>query len=125
MDIDKAMADSEERILDQIPNRKILHAVPLSFIIDNDPVLGRPHGMKGTKLEVESLFITCFEQHLNDLVSAIESTGIAVDDVMASPLAGSLVMITKAQKRAGCVLVNIGAENSLYRCVRKQHSSFG
>ena len=29
---------------------------------------------------------------------------------MASPLAGSLVMLSKAQKRAGCVLANIGAE---------------
>ena len=110
VDIDKAMVDSEERMQDQIPNRKVLHAIPLSFKIDGEPVLGRPHGMKGTKLEVESLFITCFEQHLNDLVSAIESTGIAVDDVMASPLAGSLVMVTKAQKRAGCVVANIGAE---------------
>lgn len=29
---------------------------------------------------------------------------------MASPLAASFVMLTKAQKRAGCVLANIGAE---------------
>ncbi|MCD5382387.1 MAG: cell division protein FtsA [Candidatus Pacebacteria bacterium] len=110
VDIDKAMQDSEERILEQIPNRKILHAVPLSFTVDGETVLGRPHGMKGTKLEVESLFITTLEQHLNDLVAAIESIGIVVDDVMASPLAGSLVMLSKAQKRAGCVLANIGAE---------------
>lgn len=110
IDIDKAMADSEERIQEKIPNRKILHAIPLSFSIDNEKILGRPHGLKGTKFEVESLFITCFEQHLNDLMSAIESTGIAVEDVMASPLAGSLVMLTKAQKRAGCVLANVGAE---------------
>ena len=110
VDIDKAMADSEERIQEKVPNRKILHAIPLSYTIDNEKVLGRPHGMKGTKLEVESLFITCFEQHINDLMSAIESTGIVVDDVMASPLAGSLVMLGKAQKRAGCVLANIGAE---------------
>lgn len=110
IDIDKAMADSEERIEEKVPNRKILHAIPLSYTIDNEKVLGRPHGMKGTKLEVESLFITCFEQHINDLMSAIESTGIVVDDVMASPFAGSLVMLTKAQRRAGCVLANIGAE---------------
>ncbi len=110
IDVEKAMADSEERIQDKIPNRKVLHAIPLSFSVDNEKALGRVVGLKGTKLEVESLFITCFEQHLNDLVSAIESTGIAVDDVMASPLAGSLVMLTKAQKRAGCVLANIGAE---------------
>lgn len=110
IDTDKALEDSEERIEDKIVNRKILHAIPLAYSIDGVPVYGRPYGMKGTKLEVESLFITCFEQHLNDLVEAIESTGIAVDDVMASPLAGSLVMLTKAQKRAGCVLANIGAE---------------
>lgn len=110
VDIDKAIADSEERIEGKIPNRKILHAIPLTYTIDNEKVLGRPHGMKGTKLEVETLFITCFEQHINDLMSAIESTGIAVDDVMASPLAGSLVMLNKAQRRAGCVLANVGAE---------------
>lgn len=109
-DIEKAMVDSEERILDKIPNRKILHGIPLGFSIDGEKVLGRPHGMKGTKLEIESLFVTCFEQHLNDLVQAVESTGIVVDDIMASPIAGSLVMLTKAQKRAGCILANIGAE---------------
>lgn len=110
IDIDKALADSEERVQEEIPNRKILHAIPLSYWIDGERVLGRPFGMKGTKLEIETLFITAFEQHLNDLVNAIESIGISVDDVMASPLAGSLVMLTKAQKRAGCVLANIGAE---------------
>lgn len=110
VDVDKAVTDSEEFIIDQIPNRKILHAIPLSFSVDGEKVMGRPHGMKGTKLEVETLFVTSFEQHLNDLVAAIESIGIAVEDVMASPLAGSLVMLTKAQKRAGCVLANIGAE---------------
>ncbi len=110
VDIDKAVEDSEESIIGQIPNRKILHAVPLSYTIDGEKVLGRPHGMKGTKLAVETLFITTFEQHLNDLVGAIEGVGIRVEDVMASPLAGSLVMLSRAQKRAGCVLANIGAE---------------
>ena len=109
-DLDKAMQDSEERVQEHIPNRKILHAIPLSFSVDNEPVMGRPHGLKGTKLEVESLFITTYEQHLHDLVNAIENVGIVVEDVMAAPLAASFVMLTKAQKRAGCVLANIGAE---------------
>ncbi len=110
VDVDKALEDSEERIGDRIPNRKILHAIPITYAIDGEKVLGRPHAMRGTKLEVDSLFITCFEQHLTDLVRTVESLGIHVDDVMASPLASSLVMLTKAQKRAGCVLANIGAE---------------
>lgn len=109
-DIDKAVASSEESIQEKIPNRKVIHAIPLHFTVDGERVHGRPQDLKGTKLEVDILFVTAFEQHLNDLVSAIESIGIKVDDVMASPLAGSLVMLTKAQKRAGCVLANIGAE---------------
>lgn len=110
VDIEKAMQDSEERIVEHIPNRKILHAIPLTYKVDGELVLGKPHGMHGTKLEIETLFITTFEQHLNDLISAIETTGIVVEDIMTSPLAASFVMLSKAQKRAGCVLANIGAE---------------
>lgn len=109
-DIDKAVEASEISIRERIPNRKIVHEIPLQYTVDNEQVFGRPHDLKGTKLEVDVLFVTAFEQHLNDLVETIESIGIKVDDVMASPLAGSLVMLTKAQKKAGCVLANIGAE---------------
>ena len=106
------MADSEERIMDHIPNRRILHSIPLRYLIDNTEVLGRPQGLKGTKLEVDSLFITTFEQHVNDLIATIESLGVYVEDVIASPLAASFVMLSKAQKRAGCILANIGSETT-------------
>ncbi|MBP6881192.1 MAG: cell division protein FtsA [Candidatus Pacebacteria bacterium] len=111
-DLEKVMQDSEDRILDHIPNRRILHPIPLRYLIDGTEVLGRPQGLKGTKLEVDSLFITTFEQHVNDLISVIEGLGIYVEDIIASPLAASFVMLSKAQKRAGCVLTNIGAETT-------------
>ncbi len=110
IDIEKAAQDSEDRIIDHIPNRKIIHAIPLRYRIDGELVLGKPQGMRGTKLEVDTLFVTTFEQHLNDLIGAVEHTGIYVEDVMASPLAASFVLLSKAQRRAGCILANIGAE---------------
>lgn len=109
-DVAKAIQDSEERISDHIPNRKILHDVPINFTLDGEQVLGRPSGRRGTKLEVDALFITVIEQHINDLISAVEAAGVAVEDVMASPLAAGFILLSKAQKRAGCVLINIGAE---------------
>ena len=111
-DLEKVMQDSEERIMDHIPNRQILHSIPLLYRVDGATVLGRPQGLKGTKLEIESLFITSYEQHINDLISAVESAGVQVDDIIASPLAASFVLLSKAQKRAGCVLANIGAETT-------------
>ena len=91
-------------------NRKIIHTIPISYKIDNKIVLGRPIGMKGIKLEVKTLFITCLEHHLNDLIDTVEDLGIEVTNIMASPLAGSLAILNKTQKIAGCVLANIGSE---------------
>ncbi len=111
LDVEKAGEASEDAIpKPAIVNRKILTAVPLRYSIDGREILGRPAGMKGVKLEVETLFITCLEQHLNDLVEAVENIGIKVRDVIASPLAASIVTLSKAQKIAGCVLANIGSE---------------
>mgnify|MGYP001950317144 CR=1 FL=1 len=111
LDVQNVLSKSEENIQSKIVNRKVLHVVPLRYKVDGSEILGaRPVGLKGSKLEVETLFITCFEQHLNDLIQTVEENGIEVEDVMASPLAGSLVTLTKTQKIAGCVLTNIGAE---------------
>lgn len=109
-DINKALEECETKISERIINRKVIHAIPLRYKLDGKVVLGQPHGMKGSKFEVEVLFITCLEQHLNDLIQTVEEVGVEVEDVIASPLAGSFVTLSKTQKIAGCVLANIGAE---------------
>jgi cell division protein FtsA len=111
-DLAKVMEDSEERIADHIPNRRIMHSIPLRYLVDGQEVLGRPQGLKGTKLELDSLIITAYEQHINDLIKVVEGIGVYVEDVYASPLAASFVMLSKAQKKAGCVLTNIGSETT-------------
>lgn len=110
LDVERAMDASEESARGRLTNRRILHTVPISYSIDGAEVLGRPQGMKGSKLAVETLFVTCLEQHVADLVEAVEGADVSVADTMASPLAGSIVTVTNAEKRAGCVLANIGAE---------------
>jgi len=91
-------------------NRKIIHTIPIAYRIDSRTVMGRPQGMKGLKLETRILFVSALEQHLNDLIAAVGDAGIIVEDVMAAPIAASLVTLNKAQKVAGVVLANIGAE---------------
>jgi cell division protein FtsA len=66
--------------------------------------------MKGLRLEIDHLYVTCLAQHEAALVEAVEAADIEVVDQMASPLAGSYVLLTNDQKLKGCVLANIGAE---------------
>ena len=110
LDIEKATEAAQTSVAKELLNRRVLHTIPLSYKIDGKDVMGRPHGMKGAKLEVDVLFVTYLEQHLSELVAAVEEADIEVKDIMAAPLAGSFVTLTKAQKMAGCVYADIGAE---------------
>ena len=108
--IERAQRESEKQASAKLVNRTVIHTIPLEYKVDGVPVLGQPLGLQGTKLSVETLIVTLLSQHYDDLVEALEAAGVEVDGVMASPLAASLVTLTKAQKTAGVVLANIGAE---------------
>ncbi len=111
-DVSRALEASESALSPSILlNRKIIHRIPLYYSIDGVKILGRsPIGMKGARLSVETIFITCLERHINDLVSAVREAGMEVEDVVAAPIAASFVALTKMQKRVGCILANIGSE---------------
>ena len=110
-DVEQAILAAEESIPGVLmQNRKIIYSIPTLWKLDGKQVLGRVLGMKGIKLENKALFVSCIESHLDDLVEAVETAGVDVLDVVASPIAASFVTLSKSQKIAGCVLANIGAE---------------
>lgn len=113
LDVRRAIEDSEKELPNNyIQNRKIIHTIPLEYKIDGKKVLGRPQGLKGARLEARVLYITCQAHHLSDLMLAFEEIDLEIEDVIAAPMASSLVTLGKTQKIAGCVLANIGAENT-------------
>ena len=113
LDVDKASEAAEKAIPTALSvNHKIINSIPIETRLDGKPVLGRVEGMRGSELSIKILFITCLEHHLEDLIRAVEGAGVEVVDVVAGPIATSFVTLSKKQKRAGCMLLNIGAETS-------------
>ena len=110
LDVEKAGKAAHEAATPGFLNRQILHSIPVEYRIDGNKVLGSPLGMKGVRLEVDYLFVTCLSQHKEALSKAVEGADIEVIDLMASPLAGSYVLLEGDQKMKGCLLANIGAE---------------
>lgn len=108
-DVERAYRACETN-LSNAANKRILHTIPISYTLDGKAIYGRPGGMKGLKLESQSLVVTCLDQHLNDLIRSVEEAGVEVIDACAAPIAASFVALTKAQRMAGCILANIGAE---------------
>ncbi|MAZ40792.1 hypothetical protein CL654_01605 [bacterium] len=111
LDIRQALENAEQRI----PSRSNLtiHSVyPLVHKLDGARIQGTPKGMKGTKLEVQALFITSISQSFEEMISAVENAGVTVLQVHPAPLAASLVTLSKTQRVAGCVLADIGGETT-------------
>ncbi len=111
LDVKKAIREAEEN-LPRITNKRIIYRIPLRYKLEGKEVLGMPHGMIGTKLEVKMLFVTCLEQHLDDMIKTIEDLGVEVDEVVPSSIAAGHVALSKKQRTVGSALVNIGAETA-------------
>ncbi|MES2214235.1 MAG: cell division FtsA domain-containing protein [Patescibacteria group bacterium] len=111
LDIDKATEAAETAIPHAVVlNKKIINTIPVEHKADGKVVWGRVQGLKAQKLDVKVLFIMCLEHHIQDLIKTIEDVNIEVTDVVAAPIAASFVTLSKKQKKAGCVLINIGSE---------------
>jgi len=111
LDVKNVLAEAENSLpASSLMNKQIIQTIPQAFKIDGQMIIGRPGGMHGSKLEAKVLFVVCLKQHLNDIIKAVEDADIDVLDVIASPIAASMVSLTKSQKIAGCILVNIGSE---------------
>ena len=74
LDIEKAIADAETHL--DLKNKSILHAFPIVFKVDGQELPTRPEGIQGFKLEVKVLFITCLQQHLDDMLAVAHDAGI-------------------------------------------------
>jgi cell division protein FtsA len=110
LDLEKAAKTALDAATPAFLNRDVLHTIPLEYRVDGAKVLGSPLGMKGVRLEIDYLFVTALSQHTKALAEAVEDADIEIIDQMASPLAGSYVLLSNDQKMKGCVLANIGAE---------------
>ncbi|MBY0376757.1 hypothetical protein K2P96_02170, partial [Patescibacteria group bacterium] len=109
-DVKNALQDCESNL--NLTNKKVIQEFPLSYRLDGKDVQGRLEGMRGTKLEIKALFVTCSSVHLEDLLEAMSIANIEPIDIVAGGVAASLVALNDRQKMVGGAIVNIGAQTT-------------
>lgn len=90
-------------------NKEILHIIPRTYSLDDQKDIKDPIGMSGVRLEVDSLIIEGSSPFIKNTVKCVEQAGIAIEEIMLSPLAASKSTLNKRQRELGVVLVDIGA----------------
>ena len=93
------------------PDYEIQDAITEEYKVDsqyqNDPV-----GIQAIRLEGNFLNILWRRSFYRSLSKSFDNAGIAIVETYLAPVAMGECVLTEAEKRAGCVLVDLGAETT-------------
>lgn len=90
------------------PDREQLQAITREYRIDGQRGISKPVGMNGAKLEVVTLVVTGQTTHIQNVERAVEMTGRKVDQMVVSPIASGVGVLTDEEADLGTVVVDVG-----------------
>lgn len=94
----------------QLPsNREIIQVFAQNYRLDGQENIKDPVGMHGVRLEVDTHIVTAATPNMRNLDMALEKAHIQVHNRTLSGLAATEAVLTRQQKEAGTVLLDIGA----------------
>lgn len=89
-------------------NQIVLHSEPRGFVVDGEPGVHAPVGMRGYRLEVEAHIVTGAEGSVQNLSQCVENAGVAVLGLVPKPLASAEALLTQSERDMGVVVADIG-----------------
>ncbi|MCI0424145.1 MAG: cell division protein FtsA [Acidobacteria bacterium] len=89
-------------------DREIVHVLPQEFVVDGQDGIGDPLGLLGTRLEVNCHIITSSTTAAQNIVTAVNRSGIIVADTVLQQLAAAESTLTADDKELGVACVDIG-----------------
>ena len=103
----RRVIDSAQAITLSI-DREILHAIPQTFIVDNQDGVRNPIGLCGMRLEADVHIVTGAVTSAQNIIKCVSLAGFQVEDIVLQPLASSMATLTETDKEVGVVLIDIG-----------------
>lgn len=105
-DIKRAIISAKEDFDDE--TRRIIHAVPVSFSIDDIKGVDDPIGMSGGKLKAEVHLITVSESAFKNLTTCVSNCELDIQDYVVSSHASGLTCLTEDERELGVTLIEMG-----------------
>jgi cell division protein FtsA len=103
-----------ERVIDAakavaVPlDREILHVLPQEFVIDEQDGVRDPLGISGVRLEARVHIITGAIASAQNIVKCANRCGLAVQDIVAAPIASGRAVLSSEEQELGVLLLDIG-----------------
>lgn len=89
-------------------DREILHVLPQEYIIDEQDGIKEPLGISGVRLEARVHIITGAVASAQNIVKCANRCGLKVQDIVLSPIASALAVLSPEEQELGVALIDIG-----------------
>src|SRR5262249_31386919 len=106
---DRLRVEEAAAVVNFPPNREIVQFFAKNYSLDGQPNIKDPVGMRGVRLEVDTHIVTAITPHLRNLDLALEKAGVTPAHHTISGLASAEAILSREQKEAGTVLLDIGS----------------
>lgn len=105
-DIKRAILSAKEFFDEE--NRKIIHAVPISFAVDDIRGVDDPIGMAGSLLSADVHLITISESAFRNITNCVTNCELEIQDYVVSSHAAGLTCLTEDERELGVTLIEMG-----------------
>ena len=109
---DKLRVEEAATIVQLPSNLEIIQVFPKNYQVDGHDSIKDPVGMEGVRLEVEAHIITAATPNLRSLDLALQNSNIYPANHTASGLAAAEIVLSRKQREAGSVVIDIGASTT-------------
>lgn len=106
---DRMRVEEAATVVNFPPNREIVQFFAKNYSLDGQRNIKDPVGMHGVRLEVDAHIVTAVSPNVRSLDMALQKAGITPNHHTVSGLAAAEAVLTRQQKEAGTVLLDIGA----------------
>ena len=106
---DRLRVEEAATVVNLPPNREIVQFFAKDYSLDGQRNIKDPVGMHGVRLEVDAHIVTATSPNVRNLDLAMEKAGVAPNHHTVSGLAAAEAVLSRQQKEAGTVLLDIGA----------------
>ena len=90
---------------------EVLENFPQEFVVDST-VIADPVGVMGTNVEGEFIDVIAKSNLRTNIETVFDTAGVPIAEMLISPLQLGNNVLTDAEKRSGCALIDLGADTT-------------
>lgn len=106
-DISRALVKAQDQVI--LPNKEIIHTMPVNCRIDGNDGIRDPQGMTGQTMEVDVHLVQGDVGPLQNMANCVERSHLDITALCSAAYASGLACLVEDEMDLGCTVIDMGA----------------